>query len=61
MIRVGKTALILRGFDQASTLKANELQAGEELISKPNEGNSHDSQEGFATSGGKLVYELVYQ
>ena len=43
MILVGKTALILRGYDQASTLKVNELQAGEMLITKHDVGNSHDS------------------
>ena len=42
MILVGKTALILRGYDQVSTLKDNELQAGEMLIIKPDVGNSHD-------------------
>ena len=43
MIRDSKTFLILRGYDQASTLKVNELQAEEELTIKPDEGNSHDS------------------
>ena len=43
MILVGKTALILRGYDQSSTLKDNELQAGEMRIIKPDVCNSHDS------------------
>ena len=43
MISVDKTALVLRGYDQASTLKVNELQTGKELTIKPGEGNSHDS------------------
>ena len=43
MIRLGQTAIFLRGFDQASIISAADLQTGEKLTIHPDRGNVYDA------------------
>ena len=43
MIRLGQTAIFLRGFDQASPIAVADLQKGAKLTIHPDRGNVHDA------------------
>ena len=61
-IWISKTALILRGYDQESSLKDSEFEAGEELTIKPDESNSCDSHAVVVKNNrGKFVRRVAHE